>query len=82
MPSPRSAEFDDLLRRHLAPTAEPLDPTRPLVELGLDSIGTVRLVMELEEMLGVLIPNELMVPETFATVNRLWSAVSGLLAAK
>ncbi len=74
-----SPEFDEILRRHLPLQDGPIDAATPLADLGLDSLGTVSLVMELEEALGIAIPDELLVPDTFASAQSLWSAVAHLM---
>jgi acyl carrier protein len=49
-----------------------------LSDLGLNSLGTVRLVMDIEDTLGISIPDELLVMETFASAEALWSVIAGL----
>ncbi|HZM74108.1 MAG TPA: acyl carrier protein [Candidatus Limnocylindrales bacterium] len=70
--------FVAVLRRrliYLAPDA-PLDPDAALRSLGLDSMQAVDLVFDLEDELGVVLPDEAMNAATFATARNLWSAVS------
>jgi acyl carrier protein len=72
-------QFEAILQRYL-PLSEvglPLDVS--LADLGLDSLGTVRLVMAVEDGLRISIPDDLLIPETFATANALWRVISGLL---
>jgi acyl carrier protein len=52
-----------------------------LAALGLDSMGVVRLLTDLEETFGLDLPDELITEETFETVGSLWDAVGGLLTA-
>jgi acyl carrier protein len=68
----------EILRRNLPPHDEPIEPSMPLSDLGLTSIGMVGIVMELEDALDVSIPDELVVVETFASADTLWNAVAGL----
>jgi len=69
--------FLAVLRRHLpliAP-ADELPSDAPLRELGLDSMATVRLVMELESELGVVLRESSLTTETFADAASVWDAV-------
>ena len=70
--------FIAVLRRHLTYLAvgTPLDPDAALKSLGLDSMRAVDLVFDLEDELGVVLPDEAMNAATFATARNLWSAVS------
>jgi acyl carrier protein len=62
------------------PVDRPLAPDDSLPELGLDSMGTVSVLVELEQAFSVTFSDELLVPDTFATPGNLWSALSGLPA--
>jgi acyl carrier protein len=69
--------FEAVLRRHLtylAPDA-PLDPDTALKDLGLDSMKAVDLVFDLEDELGVALPDEAMTAATFATARNLREAL-------
>jgi acyl carrier protein len=57
-----------------------LAPTDDLAALGLDSMGVVQLLTDLEETFGLELPDELITEETFATVGSLWQTVGGLVA--
>jgi acyl carrier protein len=61
------------------PTTE-LDPGLPLKELGVDSFGLVDLLSKVEDEFGVLIPDELLGPETFQSAAALTATVLPLLA--
>lgn len=76
--APWSEAFDEVLRQHLPLHDGPLDGNAALADIGLDSLETVSLVMDLEETLGISIPDALLVPDTFSSANALWTAVSGL----
>lgn len=71
---PRS--FQEVLLPHL-PYAEAgeLTAADDLAALGLDSMGVVQLLAELEDVLGVELPDEALTEETFATVGSLWAVV-------
>lgn len=72
-------EFEAILLQHLPLIESVPMPDEPLADLGLDSLGTVRLVMAIENALNVSIPDDLLIPETFATASALWKVVGGLL---
>ncbi|MFC0436892.1 phosphopantetheine-binding protein [Kutzneria buriramensis] len=78
--TPWPAAFADILARHLPLAEGPVPGDAALSDLGLDSLGTVSLVMELEDSLDIAIPDELLVAETFHTAATLWAATSDLLA--
>lgn len=77
-----SQEFESVLRAHLPGLAsdERLSGEVPLVRYGLDSMGTVTLLVALESSLDVQFPDEALVPETFETADQLWKQASRLLA--
>lgn len=77
----RLPEFDAILLQHLPLGEGSIDGTARLADLGLDSLGTVSLVMELEERLDISIPDDMLIPETFASADALWAVVSGLVNA-
>ena len=69
--------FQDALLPHL-PYAEggSLGADDDLAALGLDSMGVVQLLADLEDAFGVELPDELLTEETFATVGSLWASVA------
>ena len=71
------ATFEAILRkrlRHLdAEAALPDDAA--LQELGLDSMQAVELLLDLEDELGIVLPDDAMTAETFATPGSLKAAV-------
>ena len=76
-----SGPFEELVRGQLAiPGDRELRPGDALADLGLDSLGTMTLLMELEDAYGVVFPDEMQVPATFATPGALWSSLSSLTA--
>jgi len=69
--------FEKVLRRRLAylPPDAPLSPDVPLKGLGLDSMQAVELVFDIEDELGVALPDEAMTAQVFETAASLWAAV-------
>jgi acyl carrier protein len=52
-----------------------------LAALGLNSMGVVQLLTDLEETFGLELPDELITEETFGTVGSLWEVVGRLVGA-
>jgi acyl carrier protein len=72
-----TSEFEAILRGHLPLLGqEAIEPADRLVDLGLDSLATVSLLLDLEAAFSVTIPDEMLTAETFATASALWSVVS------
>jgi acyl carrier protein len=55
-----------------------IDPESSLRDLGLDSMRSVELLLDIEEAFDVTLPDELLVEQTFATARSLWLAVAPL----
>ena len=70
-------DFEKVLRRRLAylPPDASLSSDVPLKDLGLDSMQAVELIFDIEDELGVALPDEAMTAQTFETAASLWSAV-------
>jgi acyl carrier protein len=76
---PWNSRYEEVLRPHLPyATDVSLKPTDALADLGLDSLGVVQLLMDIEGAYGVAFPDEQLTADTFATVESLWQVVSGL----
>ena len=59
---------------------EEFAPDDDLAALGLDSMGTINLLIDLEEAFGLELPDGLITEETLATAGSLWQMVSSLIA--
>lgn len=68
--------FQEVLLKHL-PYAEgdALAAGDDLAALGLDSMGVLSLLADLEEKFGLELPDERLTEETFATVGSLWENI-------
>lgn len=73
-------QFEDVLRRHLPflPAGEGLAGDASLRDLGLDSLGTVELLAELESAYGVRFVDDALSLETFETPAVLWETLCEL----
>ncbi|WP_316207098.1 MULTISPECIES: phosphopantetheine-binding protein [unclassified Bradyrhizobium] len=59
-----------------------MDPNVLLKDYGLDSAAAIDLLLDLEDTFGVMMPDEYLTSETFATLNSLQSAVLPLVPAE
>jgi acyl carrier protein len=77
VPSTWSPRFEQLLRARLPALAgeAALEPDHPLVALGLDSVGMLSLLVDLESEFGRTIPEHLVTAETFHSPHSLWAVV-------
>jgi acyl carrier protein len=73
--------FKDVLRPHLKYLERDVELALDddLKSLGLDSMAAVNLLFDLEDELGVIIPDELLVERTFATGLALLEAIESTL---
>ena len=73
--------FRKTLLTHLPYAAsDELAASDDLTALGLNSMGVVQLLTDLEETFGLELPDELITEETFETVGSLWEAVGRFVA--
>ena len=72
--------FEELLRRFLPflPADEALTGDAGLRDLGLDSLGTVELLADLENAYDVRFVDDTLSLETFATAGVLWATLCTL----
>jgi acyl carrier protein len=73
----------ELVKRRLKylPKEVALDPNVLLKDYGLDSAAAIDLLLDLEDTFGVMMPDEYLTSETFATLNSLQSALLPLVPA-
>lgn len=71
-------EFEDILRKYLPllPADRSITPELDLGECGLDSLGTVGLLLELEGGFNIMIPDEMLTTTMFRTAGSLWQVVA------
>ncbi len=72
--------FVAVVRRHLPllPPEADLAPEADLEGLGLDSMATAHLIVDLELDLGLRLPSPALVPATFVNLTSLWREVEKL----
>jgi acyl carrier protein len=71
-----------VLARHLLhwDAAVPVPLDRPLTDMGLDSLGSINLLLEIEDEFSIVFPDDMLGPATFATAGSMEAAVAMLLA--
>jgi acyl carrier protein len=69
-----------VLRRHLKSVdgAQAIPMDQRLEELGLDSLGAVNLLLDLEDSFTISFPDSLLTEETFRTASNLYQSVYSL----
>ncbi|MCX5200084.1 phosphopantetheine-binding protein [Streptomyces sp. NBC_00237] len=74
-------QFEQLIRSFLPflPPQEELTPDADLLDLGLDSLGTVQLLGTLEEVYQVRFLDSALTMDTFRTGRVLWDTVQSML---
>ena len=77
---PWDETFDELLRGTFAASSATLTPDTPLAEAGLDSFGTVGLLVAIEQAYDITIPDDFQILDMFRTASTLWDTVSALRA--
>jgi len=80
-PLPFREKFEETLRRHLRFVApdESIPHEVSLASIGLDSIGTINLLLDIEKTFSVTIPGAVLTPETFRTRATLENVVATLV---
>ena len=70
-------DFATILRQYLRylPADEPLPPAASLRDLGLDSMASVALMLDLEDRFAVSLPDSALTAQTFADPRSLWQAL-------
>ncbi|WP_158841289.1 phosphopantetheine-binding protein [Saccharothrix deserti] len=79
--TPWPVEFERLLRRHcrFVAATDPIEPDAPMVALGLDSLATLVMILEIEATFSVAFPDAMLAGEQ-DSARGLWSLVSRLTA--
>jgi acyl carrier protein len=72
--------FEKIIRQRLPaiPLDDPVPPDQSLFELGLDSVGAVTLLTELEDHFNIQFDDHLLDLDLFSGVSYLWQAVQRL----
>ena len=53
-----------------------------LKDMGLDSMASIELLLELEDQFDIVFPDELLTEETFSTAKTLWESINKLIPGK
>jgi acyl carrier protein len=68
--------FLALVRDHCGIEVDTVDPDRKLTDLGLDSMARVSLLISVEEAFGIVVPDEKLTADAFATPMTLWTMLT------
>ncbi|MEU5629405.1 phosphopantetheine-binding protein [Streptomyces tendae] len=76
-------QFEEILRSHLPFLAkeQEIQEDDDLRDLGLDSMGMVGLIADLESGLSIRFADDMMRMENFATPGTLWRGLAALIPA-
>jgi acyl carrier protein len=82
MTVPWNDSFVQTLRAQIPhlPAADELSPATDLYDFGLDSMGSVQLLIGLEEALDIIIPDDMLTADTFRTAGSIWTLVQAVNA--
>ncbi|MDT0266099.1 phosphopantetheine-binding protein [Streptomyces sp. DSM 44915] len=71
------ADFEKVLRAHLPmlPDDREILPDASLTALGLDSMSTVALLVDVEDLFDVSLPDEDITEEAFTSAGTLWTLI-------
>lgn len=74
------ATIGDVLHRFLPflDDGAPIDPDTPLADYGLDSLALISLMLELEDALDIVFPDDELNPAAFATARILRETIDRL----
>ncbi|WP_245916835.1 MULTISPECIES: phosphopantetheine-binding protein [Bacillus] len=70
--------FIEIMNTHLQEELNINNQNKDLKELGLDSLASIELLLEIEEAYEIIFPDELLTEDTFSSSRNLWSIVSKL----
>jgi acyl carrier protein len=59
-------------------TGATIEPEARLRDLGLDSLQVIELLLALEDMYGVILPDDKLTDLTFETAGSLWAVIAEL----
>lgn len=71
-------DFISIVNVHLQEELNINNQYKDFKELGLDSLASIELLLEIEEAYGIIFPDELLTEDTFSSGYNLWSIVNRL----
>ncbi|CUB23870.1 D-alanine--poly(phosphoribitol) ligase subunit 2 [Bacillus safensis] len=70
--------FIEIMNTHLQEELNNNNKNEDLKELGLDSLSSIELLLEIEAAYEITFPDELLTEDTFSSSHNLWSIVRKL----
>lgn len=74
-----ASELIKFLENNIVSEEIQVSPNQVLYDIGIDSYSIVEMVLFIERRFGVVVPDHLLLPENFKTVNALSEVVIKLL---
>jgi acyl carrier protein len=74
-----ASELIKFLENNIVSEEIQVSPDQVLYDIGIDSYSIVEMVLFIERRFGVVVPDHLLLPENFKTVNALSEVVIKLL---
>lgn len=71
-------KFLEIISKHLQEEINLDLKNTELKDLGLDSLASIELLLDLEEHYEIAFPDELLTEETFSTASTLWAIINKL----
>jgi acyl carrier protein len=72
------AKFIEVINKYVQEDFTETLKNEDLKELGLDSMGSIELLLELEEAFNISFPDELLTEDTFSSASKLWESINEL----
>lgn len=72
------SEIRQYIKTHILAEDVEIGSETILQDAGLDSFSTVEIILFIERQYGLVIPDDMMVPENFKTLKALAATVEGL----
>ncbi|WP_432420553.1 phosphopantetheine-binding protein [Nocardia carnea] len=81
MMRPWTDRFEKTIRAYLPllPVDRDVTPDLNLADQGLDSVGTVSLLLALEDAFTLTVPDHMLTADAFATPGGLWAVIESLI---
>ncbi|MGY1422632.1 phosphopantetheine-binding protein [Bacillus cereus] len=70
--------FLEIMNKHLQEELTMDTKNTDLKELGLDSLASIELLLEIEEAYNIVFPDELLTEDTFSSGDNLWMIITQL----
>ncbi|WP_078557199.1 phosphopantetheine-binding protein [Bacillus alkalicellulosilyticus] len=73
------SRFEEIMREHVV---DQFDMERELSNMGIDSLGTIDLILDLEDAFDIEFPDEYLNEESFKNGNSIWGSINEIIKMK